>query len=217
MVRPLKPKLSRPAIASAAIAAVDADGDFTIEQLASKLGVAASSLYNHVSGRADIVELMRDELFADTTNVPDLGSWELTLTAFVGRYRAALGRHPRVIPLLIGNTLAGPTTTAFYQALATILRHAGFDDAQLLDAVTTVDVFALGAGLDLSTPEDMWRPERFPPGPMQDALMAGTASPGRSDRAFDFGLAVMVAGLRETLAGRGPQAGRWDEVGTRHQ
>jgi AcrR family transcriptional regulator len=59
MARPLTPKLSPELIARAALAMVDAHGEFTVPALAKQLKVSPSSLYNHVEGKGDIIELMR--------------------------------------------------------------------------------------------------------------------------------------------------------------
>lgn len=199
MARPKKPLLSRQLIAEAALATVDATGDLTIEQVSRRLGVAASSLYNHVSGRNEIIELMRDRLVPSDVAELANNSWEMALTAFITTYRNSVGQHPRLIPLLTLNTVSGTSTAQFYQALATILRNAGFADTALLDAVTTVDGFALGAALDLAAPDVVWSVERFPSGPMRDALDAAPEGRTRSDQSFAFGLEVLVAGLRQAV------------------
>ena len=60
MGRPPKPLLSTDRIASAAMELVSATGGFTMPNLARKLQVSPSSLYNHVTGRDQIVELLRE-------------------------------------------------------------------------------------------------------------------------------------------------------------
>ncbi|MCI0156495.1 TetR/AcrR family transcriptional regulator C-terminal domain-containing protein [Leifsonia shinshuensis] len=204
MPRPRTPKLSPELIARAAIAEVDSTGDFTIEGLARALGVVPSSLYSHVTGRSAIIELTRNELIPSNPGDETGLTWEQSLTRFVRRYRDALGEHPRLIPVLTLNTVAGPETVALYQSLAGILRRAGFSDDRLLDAVTTVDVFTLGAALDLATPDDTWLPERFPDGPLRDALSSAPRGRARSESAFAFGLEVLVAGLSEALGSDRP-------------
>ena len=60
MGRPPVPLLSTDRIASAAMDLVESTGGFTIPELARRLEVSPSSLYNHVSGRAQVVELLRE-------------------------------------------------------------------------------------------------------------------------------------------------------------
>ena len=59
MPRPTQPILSTRNITDAALDAVDATGDFTMPGIAKQLNVTPSSLYTHISGRSEIVELMR--------------------------------------------------------------------------------------------------------------------------------------------------------------
>ena len=61
MGRPPVALLSTDRIASAAMDLVNTTGGFTIPELARRLKVSPSSLYNHVSGREQIVELLRDQ------------------------------------------------------------------------------------------------------------------------------------------------------------
>ena len=60
MGRPPVALLSTDRIASAAMDLVNTTGGFTIPELARRLKVSPSSLYNHVSGREQIVELLRE-------------------------------------------------------------------------------------------------------------------------------------------------------------
>lgn len=64
MPRPSQPILSTAIITDAVMRAVDAAGDFTMPGIAEKLSVRPSSLYNHVSGRAEIIEYMRARVMA---------------------------------------------------------------------------------------------------------------------------------------------------------
>ena len=70
MPRPRTPILSVDRIADAAIELVDEGAGFGVNALARRLGVTASSLYNHISGRDEIIELMRARLA--TQSIPDV-------------------------------------------------------------------------------------------------------------------------------------------------
>ena len=72
MGRPSTPLLSQELIAAAALELVDGTGEFTVAQVASALKVRPSSLYNHVAGKAQIVEAMRALIFREVPAVaPD--------------------------------------------------------------------------------------------------------------------------------------------------
>ena len=65
MGRPSKPLLSTDRIAGAAMDLVNKTGGFTVPELARALKVSPSSLYNHVAGREQIVELLRERAMSD--------------------------------------------------------------------------------------------------------------------------------------------------------
>ncbi|MDJ0356236.1 TetR/AcrR family transcriptional regulator C-terminal domain-containing protein [Paenarthrobacter sp. PH39-S1] len=200
MARPLTPLLSVERIAKSALALVDHSGEFTIPGLAAKLGVRPSSLYNHVSGRAEIVELMRG-LASDHIHLPHHGSdWYATVTEICRQYHNSYARHPRLIPLLTAYPVSHPATTRMYNLLAEVLTDAGFDPVEVLKAITTLDSFVLGSALDVAAPEVVWTPGDQA-GP---ALAAALATPPpstqqRSDEAFDYGLRIVMNGLAQQL------------------
>jgi len=75
----------------------------------------------------------------------------------------------------------------------------------VMTALTALENFVLGAALDLAAPEVMWA---VPPGLSADrlaaALAAQPAEPTRADRAFDFGVDLLLRGCAELLnAGTG--------------
>lgn len=195
MARPSTPKLSREKIARAALEIIDAEGDFTISQVASALSVRPSSLYNHVSGRTEVIELIRDATTEGMTVADPSEPWQSGLAAMLRWYRDMLALHPRLIPLLTAQTVKATSVSEFYNSMATALRTAGFSDDTLLDAITTVDVWALGSAFDLAAPEDVWDLETFPDGPMHDALAAAPSGRERADQSFELGLRVLIAGL----------------------
>ena len=65
MGRPLLPLISVEALTTAALELVDEGGDFSFPKLAKKIGVSQSSIYNHVSGRDEILELLRHRIITE--------------------------------------------------------------------------------------------------------------------------------------------------------
>ncbi|MEG2715346.1 MAG: TetR/AcrR family transcriptional regulator, partial [Glutamicibacter sp.] len=153
MARPSKPKLSTAAIADAALKLVDAHGEFTLPQLAKALSVSASSLYNHVSGKDEIIELMRGRAMS-AISLPDSVSsdWQEIVQQIATSYWESYSRHPRLIPLLTSHTVRDSTTLRVYDALAEAFAMAGFEPKRRLQAITIVDSFVLGSALDAAAP-----------------------------------------------------------------
>ncbi len=78
MPRPTQPILSTRNITDAALDAVDATGDFTMPGIAKQLNVTPSSLYTHISGRSEIVELMRIRVMSSISVPPPTPRMERT-------------------------------------------------------------------------------------------------------------------------------------------
>ncbi|MGW6377531.1 TetR/AcrR family transcriptional regulator C-terminal domain-containing protein [Rhodococcus sp. NPDC055112] len=203
MPRPPQRLLSAQIIVDAALKMVDAAGDFTIPGLAERLNVRPSSLYNHVSGRAEIIELMRARAMA-SIRLDEHGAaadrWIDTVASLAREYRLSYSKHPRLIPLLTAHTVQTEVAFEMYNALATAFTAGGFSPAEVLHAITALDSFVLGSALDLAAPQEVWANTPRANEPMRAALAAAGTAPNRADDAFDFGLRVLIAGLRAEAA-----------------
>ncbi len=199
MGRPPVALLSTDRIASAAMDLVNATGGFTIPELARRLKVSPSSLYNHVSGREQIVELLREQamsavvLPADDKDRP----WTETIADIMRSYRRSYARYPRLIPLLTTHAVNSSHAFTMYNALATTLNRAGFSDDDTLRVITLMDCFVLGSALDLAAPVEPWESGAEVGPALAAALATGGPKPARADDAFEFGLDVVLRGLAE--------------------
>ncbi|MFJ5958551.1 TetR/AcrR family transcriptional regulator C-terminal domain-containing protein [Paenarthrobacter sp. NPDC092416] len=200
MPRPLVPLISIDALVSAALELVDEAGDFSLPKLAKRIGVSQSSIYNHVSGREEILELMRGRIIAESPYAVHEGQdWEAALRTVIRSYRDAFARHPRLAPLLVLQTVQESQVLSLYENLAVALEDAGFRGQDVVSAISTIDSFALGFALDLAAPDVVWAPpaEGYPT--LSRALTYAGPSDQRGERAFDFGLEILIAGLRSRL------------------
>lgn len=203
MPRPRSPLLSVDAIVRAALTLVDATGDFSFPKVAKELGVSQASLYNHIDNREHIIELMRGRVFAerpylDSENLP----WDEALRTLAHKYRNCLVDHPRLVPLLVSQTVRDLGVMRIYEDMAVVLARAGLATSAIVPAITTVDYLVLGSALELTAPEVVWSP---PPGqfPTLSDAIADLGSPvERSDTAFSFGIDTLVAGIREVTQAR---------------
>lgn len=199
MGRPSIPILSSDRIASAALDLVSATGGFTIPELARKLKVSPSSLYNHVSGREQIVELLRERAMSEV-DLPDIDAdrpWADIVADVMRSYRRSFARYPRLIPLLTLYAVNSTQAFTMYNALAVTLARAGFDPADTLRIITMFDNYVLGSALDLAAPEEPWESGAEVGPELAAALATGAPKPARADDAFEFGLAVLLRGLAE--------------------
>ena len=199
MPRPRTPLLSADRIADAAMELVDEGAPFGVNAIARRLGVTPSSLYNHVRGRDEIVELMRGRL--GERYLPQLvgGTWDEVVEGSLRAQRRMYAEHPFLIPLIVEQTITDPTVIASYDHLATTLAAAGFPEDDVLDVVAIIDAFSIGMGLDLASPDEVWAPAT-PTETLGRLVAVGPRGAARSDRAFESGLELLLDGLRLRLA-----------------
>jgi AcrR family transcriptional regulator len=199
MPRPRTPLLSTDRIADAAMALVDEGDPFGVNAVARRLGVTPSSLYNHIAGRDEIVELMRGRLVQRYTPESLDGTWDQVVERMLRAQRRMYAEHPFLIPLIVGKTITDPSVIASYDRLASGLAEAGFHEDDVLEVIGIIDAFSIGFGLDLASPDDVWRPET-PTEVLGRLVEAGARGAERSDRAFEAGLELLLDGLRLRLA-----------------
>ena len=199
MPRPKTPLLSTERIADAAMELVDEGAPFGVNAIARRLGVTPSSLYNHVSGRDEIIELMRGRLGEQYMPLAIDGTWDVVVEEMLRAERRMYAEHPFLIPLIVGKTITDPTVIASYDLLARALADAGFPDDDVLEVVAILDAFSIGFGLDLASPDEIWRPET-PTTTLGRLVGSSPRGAPRSDRAFESGLEMLLDGLRLRLA-----------------
>ncbi|WP_461187883.1 TetR/AcrR family transcriptional regulator C-terminal domain-containing protein [Arthrobacter sp. Z4-13] len=200
MPRPRTPILSVDRIADAAIELVDEGAGFGVNALARRLSVTASSLYNHISGRDEIIELMRARMAAQSIpDVPGNASWDEVVTLIVRGQREMYAAHPFVVPLIVGKTITDPGVISAYERMASALVDGGFPDGDVLTIISVIDSFSLGAGMDLAAPDDVWAPTESA-ATLSRLVKASGQGRERSDRAFETGLELLLESLRMRLA-----------------
>ncbi|MCX5420326.1 TetR/AcrR family transcriptional regulator [Streptomyces sp. NBC_00078] len=188
MGRPRTPLLDRERITTTALQLVDEQGDFSVPQIARRLGAQTGSVYHHVDGRDGIVELLRERVAASIDpGTLDLQPWDGALEAWARSYRAAFAAHPKAIPLLMTSPVRAPGVLEQYERAVTLLLDAGFAPADVMPLTIALENLVLGSALDLAAPETMWvltEEARTPQ--LAEALAA--VGEGRADRAFEVGL-----------------------------
>ncbi|MEU6767322.1 TetR/AcrR family transcriptional regulator C-terminal domain-containing protein [Streptomyces sp. NPDC046853] len=205
--RPRVPVLSADRIAREALALIDAEGAdaFSLPRLAARLGVKTASLYNHLDGRAEVIEGVR-RLIVEEMDVSAFETlpWPDALAAWARSYRDAFARHPHAIDLLATTTISSPATLSMYEAVVAALARGGWPRERLIGAMTSVESFLLGSALDLVAPPLMIDPAGHAPRvPVLAAALESAADgskAGRADEAFATGLDALIRGLVAQLA-----------------
>jgi AcrR family transcriptional regulator len=217
--------LGREAIVDAAFAIVDAEGleGLSMRRLAQALGTGAASLYAHISGRPELLQILLDRVAAEV-QVPDPepARWQDQVREVGHALRDALLPHRDLAGAALANIPTGDNTMVFTERLLAILRAGGVPDRlaalfiDKLPQLVTIDVYegSLFGQRMAREPEYFaelmayWQalpPERFP---HFTAIVGDIAAAGEgegkaeSDARFSFGLELLVLGLA-ALAARG--------------
>lgn len=200
MGRPRTPLLDRERITTTALELVDEQGDFSVPQIAKRLGTQTGSVYHHVDGRDGIVELLRERVTsAIDPGTLDVTPWDAALEAWARSYRAAFAAHPKAIPLLMTSPVRAPRVLEHYERAVTLLLDAGFTPAEVMPVLIALENLVLGSALDLSAPETMWELTEDTPTPRLAEALAAVGE-HRADQAFEVGLAGFLDHVRHILA-----------------
>ncbi|WP_458243392.1 TetR/AcrR family transcriptional regulator [Streptomyces sp. MAI_2237] len=199
MGRPRTPLLDRERITTTALQLVDEQGDFSVPQIARRLGAQTGSVYHHVDGREGIVELLRERVTeAIDPGTLDLVPWDAALEAWARSYRAAFAAHPKAIPLLMTSPVRAPRVLEQYERAVNLLLAAGFAPGEVMPLIIALENLVLGSALDLAAPETMWELTEHTPTPRLAEALAAVGE-GRADRAFEVGLAGFLGHARALL------------------
>jgi AcrR family transcriptional regulator len=198
-------------IVGAAVAVADSDGlaALSMRRVAVALGVATMTLYSHVPGKGELVDLMLDsvlgELYEDDAPT---GNWRSRLEAVARANWDLFLRHPWAVHLATGRPLLGPHVMRKYELELRAVDGLGLSEVEMDLLVTLLNGFVRGTVSGAQEPaaaaqvsEDPWwtamapHAERFPTaarvGPIAGNELQAYA-PGRS---FEFGLARLLDGI----------------------
>src|SRR4051812_14180143 len=205
--------LNRDRILTAALALADEHGveALSMRKLADGLGFEAMSLYRHVSNKDDLLGGMLDRVLAEWELPQAAGSWDETIRASAVSVHAALRRHRWAAQLLLGPSGARIGRVEYMNALLARLREAGFDADTTYHAYHVLDGHIFGFTLWESNydvpPEAMARlasaflasiPFEDYPDLMEHRDRHLAEGPHREVSAFEFGLDLILDGLRRT-------------------
>jgi AcrR family transcriptional regulator len=205
--------LTRDRVLRAAVTLADKHGGVpSMRVLAKKRGVAAMSLYNHVSNKEDLLDGMVDLVWAEIDLPSAEKDWTLAMRERTRSVIEALRRHPWAVGLMEGRAKPGPANLQHHNDVLGCLRRAGFSPKDSVHVMSLFDSFMYGFALQqrtlaLDTREDFEDAavrqstqvaalaERFP---HLAEVVAGHVATEGYDYAeeLEFGLDVLIEGLR---------------------
>ncbi|MGW9453379.1 TetR/AcrR family transcriptional regulator [Streptomyces sp. NPDC055632] len=201
------PRLDRARTVETALALLNGSGldALTMRRLADAMDVQAGALYRYFRTKDDLLTAMAERMMADLRAPASGGAWSDRLSGLAGALRQALLAHRDGARVFAGTHSIGPGTLGFAEDCTGVLCDAGFSDADAARALMAVVHFTVGHTLE---EQAALRPEDGSPADpevLREAVSSGgyphlaAALPTlvEPDYAphFDFGLALLVAGL----------------------
>ena len=204
-------RLNRDRLVDAALALVDEEGGeaLSMRTLAARVDRQVSSLYNHVPGRGELIELMRARIVADIDvgvfgRIEDAGEnvpWDKALEMWARSYLTAFADHPNLIRLLATTSIRDLSTYEMYDAVIGGLRRGGWPQGRTVAVMRSVEAYVLGSALDIVAPVDLITQESAGEGfaEIQAALDPRFVDSSSAAASFEFGLTTLIEGLRLQL------------------
>ena len=211
--------LTRERIVEAALQVMDAEGlnAVTMRRIGRELGVEAMSLYNHVEDKDDILEGITERVMNEFEFPSPSGEWAIDALAMSREWRRLLGLHPSVCQLLAERhkPLDGLATYRAMDAALGVLRHAGLSDREAAQAFNALGSYILGfvmmeQGLMLGADDEHAQLHQQAVDALQGAGLPNVLAcfpyfaDCSTDEQFDFGLDLMIRGIRARVEDRTP-------------
>ena len=176
---------------------VGVDG-VTMNLVADRLGVTSAALYHYVSNKQELVNLVIEGAFAQVEAPPrEVGAWDARLLMFERDVRDKVRRLKWGTPRVLEDGEAPESLRRLFGIAREIMDDAGADEREVTLAFATVYAFMIGqlwfdsagAGSDREQPQ---------------IRVAAEQAGLESDELFEFGLEVVVSGLRLRLSRERP-------------
>ncbi|UCM89033.1 TetR/AcrR family transcriptional regulator [Streptomyces marincola] len=139
-----KPRITVDGIVAAAVAVADRDGiaAMSMPRVAESLGVGTMSLYTHVPGKAELIDLMVDAVLAER-DLPRAGrpggaDWRSRVELYAERTLALHRRHPWLRQVSLVRPPLGPGLLAQEEFLIAALSGSGLPAAEIAPAAGAV-------------------------------------------------------------------------------
>lgn len=140
-----KPGLSVDSVTAAAVEVANRQGidRLSIRAVAEQLRVAPMSVYTYVPGKAELLDLMLDSVYATmhrrsfTARTP----WRKRIVAIADDNRALFRAHPWAAQISTARPTLGPGSMAKYEHELSAFDRLGLDDVTVDDALTWLLTF----------------------------------------------------------------------------
>lgn len=218
-----RPSLTLEQIIAAGIAIADADGleALSMRRIATELEVGTMSLYRYVPTKADLLNLMLDQVAgAETANLVHDQGWREALRSSAWLGRKLYLDHPWLLQVNWSRPLIGPNSLFNMEVTVSGLKDLPLRDRETIAVISLLDAYVVGsvrqeiqyarAAVETGVPDDdFWEHQlpvlvaamesgRFP----TLAAMTEDAFTAEPEEVFAWGLDFLLDGLDRELARR---------------
>ncbi|WP_084130694.1 TetR/AcrR family transcriptional regulator [Demequina sp. NBRC 110055] len=209
-------KLSQDRIVDAAMTLADRDGveSLTMRALAAELDTKPMTLYTHVAGKEDLLDLMVERVFGEMDLPPEELEWRDAIRTRCRSARTVLVRHSWAVPLLESRRSPGPQLLRHHEAMLATLDRGGLPLSLMAHGYAILDSYVYGFAIEEANLPDQGgegladvaeqMAEVFTSGlypHMTRLAMEHVVQPGYSFGAsFDVGLDMILDGLAAAVA-----------------
>ncbi len=213
-------RLSRGAVLTRALALLDEVGleALTMRRLAAALGVQAGAIYWHFANKQELHDAMAEEMMKGLLEPQLRGAWHEQLAELARRLRLALARHRDGARLAAEALKPGPHGLAVSERMLRIIRQGGMSQRLSLWAAAVLGYYVLGFIIDTQAGEaarthglddlvqsfkQQLDPKRYPHLlAISDETIVELTGERDAEARFEFGLQVIMSGLRATARAR---------------
>jgi len=212
---PKRVALTRTRIVGAALDLVAHRGldGLTMRAVAVALHVTPMSLYNHVADKAELIDLMADDIIGGIIEEATLdgGDWESRLRALAHRHFVAWREHPDFIKVYTDGVAVGPNGLRNMELTLTALHQGGLDDPDgaaafemLFHWIVSTLLIAPARAVTRTAPTTTNRPaladdrinRYFGALPIDEIPNVGAAAAHLAGDHIDFALDIIIEGLK---------------------
>lgn len=207
--------LSQELIVDTAMGILDSEGldALSMRRVALELRTGPASLYAHVTGKDELLELMIDRVAGEiVVPKPDPARWREQIAEAALALRAVWTRHPGIARAALANISVGPRSLAFTESFLAVLRAGGVADEPAAWFLDRLALYVLADAFEESLNRERGRrtaedeqaylaqvrsyylnlpADRFP----IISSMVGPLMSGSGEDRFVFGVELLVCGL----------------------
>ena len=141
-------------VVRAAVDLADAEGldAVSMRRVADRMGLGTMSIYTYVPGKAELLDLMLDTVYAERVETPaapaPASDQRAELESLARDLWEFHRRHPWTLYIAAGRSVLGPNETASYEAALSVAAKLGVPARDVVAIVDALSMFVRGAARD---------------------------------------------------------------------